>query len=52
MAQPRAANGANVTLNVGVLLGLARLDVFKPNIAYLGACHQQSLLQAFQRRKY
>ena len=40
LAQPFAADGAIVTLDIGVLLGLAWLDVFKPNAVFLSPRHQ------------
>jgi len=35
-------NGAAVTLNIGILLGLAGLDVFQPNALVLSSFHQLS----------
>lgn len=42
MPEPLAANGAVVSFNVGVLLRLAWLDVFNPDVAFLGPCHERA----------
>jgi hypothetical protein len=41
LTQPLVANGAVIAFDVHVLLGLARLDVFKPDIALLDPSHQR-----------
>jgi len=40
LAQPFATDGAIVTLDISILLGLAWLDVFKPNAVFLSPRHQ------------
>ncbi|AGI67666.1 hypothetical protein OAN307_c20250 [Octadecabacter antarcticus 307] len=40
LAQPFAANGAIVSLDIGILLRFAWLDVFKPNTVLFSLCHQ------------
>ena len=40
LVQPFTANGAIVTLDIGVLLRLARLDVLKSNTVFLSPRHQ------------
>ena len=42
LAQPFAANSAVVTLNIGVLLGLARLGLIQSHVAFFGPFHQLS----------
>ena len=40
LAQPFAADGAIVALDISVLLGFTWLDVFEPNSVFLSPCHQ------------
>ena len=42
LAPPFAADGAIVTLDISFLLGLAWIDVFKPNAVFLSPLHQGS----------
>ena len=42
LIQPLVTNGAVIAFDVRVLLGLARLDVFKPDVALLGPSHQRA----------
>ena len=41
-SQPFCPDCSVVALDVGVLLRLARLDVFKPDVAFLGPCYERS----------
>ena len=42
LAQPFAANSTILALDIGVLLRLARLNVFKPNTLFLSPFHKRS----------
>ena len=40
LAQPFATNGAVIAFDVGVLLRLAGLDIFKPHVAFFSLFHE------------
>ena len=42
LIQPLVAHDAIIAFDVRVLLGLARLDVFKPDVALLSPSHQRA----------